>query len=128
MARTKGDKLSDEQFLSVLRENAGLFARTARAITAQFKVPYTRQSVRERAGNFPEQVIDIAEQNIDIAEEGIHTLMSSENEAIKFKACELILKTLGKKRGYIERQEIDFPQHEVIEVRLKKKVDVKKGS
>lgn len=100
-------KITDEQFLSILRESAGLFARTARAISKQFKIKYSRQAVRDRAKSFPEELLDIAEENLDIAEEGLLTLMRSGSENIKIRALELFLKTKGKKRGYIEKQEIE---------------------
>jgi len=99
-------KLSDNEFLAVLRENAGLYARTARAIKKQFGVEYSRQAVRDRAKNFPEEEADIAEENIDVAEEGLHSLMRSANERVKLNAIQLYLKTKGKRRGYVERQEI----------------------
>jgi len=102
----KGSKLSDQQFLSILRENAGLYARTARAIRKQFKIDYSRQAVKERAEHHPEELLDICEENLDIAEEGLHSLMRSSNETVKLKAIELFLKTKGKKRGYVERQEV----------------------
>lgn len=101
-----GSKVSDQQFLSILRENAGLYAKTAKAITKKFKVPYSRQAVRDRASTFKEDLEDIKEENLDIAEEGLHSLMVSKNEHIKLKAVEIYLKTIGKKRGYVERQEI----------------------
>lgn len=100
-------KITDEQFLSVLRENGGLFARTARAIKKQFGVAYSRQAVRDRAEKFPEDMLDIAEENLDIAEEGLLTLMRTSNENVRLRAIELYLKTKGKKRGYIERTEVD---------------------
>ena len=106
MARIKGDKISDEQFLSILRENAGLFSRTARAIASHLKIKYSRQAVRDRAAKFPNEVADIEEENLDIAEEGLHSLVRSKNENIKLRAIELMLKTKGKKRGYVERQEM----------------------
>ena len=99
----KGSKISDEQFLSLLRENAGLFARTAKAIQKQFGIKYSRQAVRDRAAHFPEEVKDIDEENLDVAEEGLHSLMRSKNEPIKFASIKLYLSTKGKKRGYIER-------------------------
>ena len=106
MARIKGDKISEQQFLSILRENAGLFSRTARAISKQFNLQYSRQAVRDRAIKHPKEIEDIEEENLDIAEEGLHSLVRSKNENIKLRAIELMLKTKGKKRGYIERQEI----------------------
>jgi hypothetical protein len=103
----KSKKISDEQFLSLLRENAGLYARTARAIKKQFGIEYSRQAVRDRAMNFPEELADIEEENLDVAEEGLHSLMRSQAETVKLRAIELFLKTKGKRRGYIESQHHD---------------------
>lgn len=100
-------KISDEQFLSILRENCGLYARTARAITEQFGIPYTRQAVRAKAENFPAELADILEENLDVAEEGLMSLMKSDNETVRLKAIELYLKTQGKKRGYTEKTEVE---------------------
>lgn len=100
-------KISDEQFLSVLRENGGLYAKTARAITEQFDVPYSRQAVRAKAENFPAELADILEENLDVAEEGLMSLMKSDNETVRLKAIELYLKTQGKKRGYTEKTEVE---------------------
>lgn len=107
MAKIHLQKLSDEQFLSILRENGGLFAKTAEAIKKQFRVTYSRQAVRERALKFVDELEDIKEQNLDVAEEGLQTLMKSKNENVRLKAIELFLKTQGKNRGYTEKSEID---------------------
>ena len=56
----------------------------------------------------PEQLKDIKEENIDIAEEGLHSLMRSKNEAVRFKAVQFYLRTIGKGSGYIERQELEI--------------------
>jgi len=104
----KGSKLSDEQFLSILRENSGLFAKTARAIREQFGIEYSRQAVRVRAGNHPEEVLDIAEENLDVAEDGLLTLLKSSNDNIRLRAIELLLKTKGKMRGYTEKTELNI--------------------
>jgi len=102
-----GSKISDAQFLSILRENAGLFARTAKAIKSKFNIEYSRQAVRDRAERFKSELEDIYEENLDIAEEGLHTLMRSKNENVKLRAIELYLKTKGKKRGYQEKIEME---------------------
>ena len=98
-------KLSDNEFWALLRENAGLYAKTANAIREQFDVNFTRQSVRERAEKAPEKLADIRAENVDIAEDGLNTLMQSTDENIQFKSIQFYLKTQGKGRGYVERTE-----------------------
>jgi hypothetical protein len=100
-------KINNPEFWSILRENGGVFQATADAIKKEFGISYTRQAVRERALGKPEELKDIEERNIDLAETGIHSLMKTKNEAIQLRACELYLKTKGKSRGYVERQEIE---------------------
>jgi hypothetical protein len=102
-------KLTDAEFFAVLRENAGIYARTARAIEKQYGISYTRQSVKYRAELNPDELKDIEEQNIDIAEEGLHSLMRSTNERIKLKAIETYLKTKGRTRGYSDKLELSGP-------------------
>ena len=100
-------KISDKNFFNILRENGGLYARTARAIERQLGITYTRQSVKERAEKHPEILNDIKEEVLDIAEEGLVSLMRSRNEPVKLDSTKFILKTKGKSRGYVETQNID---------------------
>ena len=100
-----GRKLSDNEFFTILRENAGLYARTARAIEKQYNVPYTRQAVKDRAENHPDILDDIKQENLDIAEEGLHSLMRDKDKRIKKDAIFFYLKGPGKNRGYAERHE-----------------------
>ena len=111
-------KLTDEQFLSILRENAGLYSQTAKAIERQFKIKYSRQAARERAEKFPKEVAEIEEHNLDCAEHGLHTLIKTSTGTVKLKALELLLKTKGKKRGYVERREIEMGNMEGQEFRI----------
>jgi hypothetical protein len=99
-------KLSDKKFLAILRENSGLFAKTAEAIQKQCKITYTRQSVRDRALKHPDEFVDIIEQTVDVAEDGLLTLMKSKNERIKLAAIETFLKAKGKDRGYFDKREL----------------------
>ncbi len=100
--------LTDDQFFAILRENAGIFAQTARAIQQTFGIDYSRQAVRERALKQPEVLEDIEEQGLDIAEEGMNSLAKSNNEETKFKACSFILKTKGRKRGYGDKLDLNL--------------------
>ena len=99
-------KISDKKFLAILRENSGLFAKTAEAIEKQCKITYTRQSVRDRALKHPDEFVDIIEETIDVAEDGLLTLMKSKNERVKLAAIETFLKAKAKDRGYVDRREL----------------------
>jgi hypothetical protein len=101
-------KISDSQFWQILRESAGIYARAVRLFKKELDVDVTRQGVRKRALKDPDQLKDIKEENIDIAEEGLHSLMRSKNEAVRFKAVQFYLKTIGRDNGYVERQELDI--------------------
>ena len=101
-------KLTDKQFWTILREGAGIYGRTVRLIKKSYDIDISRQAVRERAKKRPDELKDIKEECVDIAEEGLHTLMRSKNESVRLKAVQLYLKTIGKKRGYVERQEFDI--------------------
>lgn len=99
-------KVSDAKFFAILRENSGLFSKTAEAIQNQCKITYTRQAVRERALKNPDEFVDIIEETVDVAEDGLLTLMKSKNERIKLAAIETFLKAKGKNRGYVDRREL----------------------
>lgn len=123
ISKSRPVKLSDEQFFSVLRENVGIFARTARKIREQYNIEYSRQAVRIRALNNPEVLQDIMDEAMDTAEEGLHSLMRSKNERIKFKAIEFFLKMKGKERGYTDKVEVSFDNKNNIELSLVPKTD-----
>lgn len=77
-------------------------------IEKHYKVKYTRQSVRERALNNPDEYKDILEESTDFAESGLIDLMMSKNENVKFKAIELYLRTKGRERGYGDKIDLNF--------------------
>ena len=99
-------KISDEAFLSILRENSGLYAVTAKAIEDKFGINYSRQAVRQRALEHPEEVADIEDEAKDIAEQGLKTLMQDQDARIKLDAIKFYLGTKAKNRGYSQRSEI----------------------
>ena len=94
-------KLTDEEFLTALRENNGMYAPTARAIEEKYGISYSRQAVRDRAGSFPEELKDIREQIVETLEtELMKCAMQDENLNVKLKAILFGLNALGRKRGY----------------------------
>lgn len=96
-------RLSEKEFWAILRKNAGIYARTARAISDKYDIEYSRQAVRDRALKKPELYKDIIQESLDVAEEGLHSLMFSKNERIRFNAIEFFLRTKGRERGYVEK-------------------------
>jgi hypothetical protein len=96
----KKRKISDTEFLTILRENAGLFSKTAKAIQNQFGIEYTRQAVRDRAQRFTDELEDITEETLDLAEEGLHSIIANSEDRVRLKAIEFFLKMKGKRRGY----------------------------
>ncbi len=100
-------KVSDDVFLAILRSNGGLYAKTAQDIESQYGIKYTRQAARQRALEHPEELADIEEEVMDMAEQGLQACMKDPDARIKIDAIKFFLKTKAKKRGYVERQEID---------------------
>lgn len=70
----------------------------------------SRQAVRERARRRPDSLADIEEEVVDAAEHGMLSLLASENEAIRFRTAEFILKTKGRGRGYVYKVENPGPE------------------
>jgi hypothetical protein len=101
-------KLSDSEFWEMVRQNGGIYARTAKAIEETFNITYTRQSVKERAEKKPELLADIEDEFLDKAEGGLSDLLESTDERVKLEAVKFTLKTKGKKRGYVEKSELDI--------------------
>jgi len=100
--------IGETEFLTILRENGGLYAKTAKAITELTGVSISRQAVYQRAQNYPEVLKDIKEEIIDGAEDGLADLMKCDDNRIKLEAIKLYLKTQAKSRGYVEKQEVDL--------------------
>lgn len=96
----KKKKISDQEFLIILRECAGIFSKTAEAIRQKYGIEYSRQAVRERAQRFADELEDIYQENLDIAEDGLHSIIKNGPDRIRLKAIEFFLKMKGKDRGY----------------------------
>lgn len=97
--------VSDQALIEALINTGGIYSHAAK------KLNISRQAVTERVNNNPELkaiVDDIVEGTLDDAEEVLRDLITgAENETVKFSATKFYLSTKGKKRGYIEKSEID---------------------
>jgi len=90
-------KLTDEEFLDILRKNGGLFGPTAKAIQKKFKIAFSRQAVRERANKHPELLQEIQEEGIELAHLTFLELMKQTKDlGIRFKAARFYAQTKGK--------------------------------
>ncbi|WP_158991683.1 hypothetical protein [Mucilaginibacter sp. L196] len=98
-------KISDEEFFDVLKANAGILARTARAIEKKYGISFSRQAVEDRAKRSPDKLNEIRAAAIDDAEEILISLMHTGSEKIRADIVKFYLKTQGKGRGYTERIE-----------------------
>lgn len=115
----KNTKLTDAEWELFLRENGGLYARTARAIQKLKGVKMTRQEVKAWSDKHPDILQDIRDEVLDIAEEGLQGLIRSSTPNVKLRAIELYLKTQGKGRGYVERNETEFVGNKKIKLVVK---------
>jgi hypothetical protein len=100
-------KLSDKEFWGILRENGGIAARTVRAIKAKYGIDITRQSVSQRAKKRLQVLADIEEANLDRAEETLFDVLITADDAVKLRAATYYLDRKGRKRGYIEKSELN---------------------
>ena len=93
-------KRNKERFLEALRSRLGNISEACIAAKIGRKTYYRWYSADEK---FREDVDTVNERNLDIAETRLlQNINKNDNTAIIF-----FLKTKGKKRGYVERQEIE---------------------
>ena len=120
-------KISDQKFFAHLRANGGLYSQTAKAITAETGIEYSRQSVRVRALRHPDILKDINDEVMDVAEAGLFSLLKDSDTRIRLRAIEFFLKTKGKERGYVERHEQhtrhENPNESLTDEELDKKIE-----
>lgn len=100
-------KVTDEQFWAAMEEAGGICSKAAKIIEKEFDVTFSRQAAHKRAKEDPERHMMIREKIVDIAEEGLLSLLQSEDEKVKAQMAKFALSTLGKHRGFVEKQEVD---------------------
>ena len=111
----KSSKFTNEQFFSCLRENGGIYARTARKLEELYGIDITRQGVKDRADKHPEIMADIKDELIDIAEDSIVGLMrQTKDRRIQLDATKTFLKAMARHRGWGEKHELLVRQMTVL--------------
>ena len=95
---TPGVKLNNKDIIDALRKTNGNLTLTGQLLGC------TREAIRLRVNRYPElkQVLDEARESvIDVAEGALQrAVLNGEGWAIAFT-----LKTIGKRRGYVEKTE-----------------------
>lgn len=116
MAKKKGAgterKITEIEFIAFLRNNGGVYSRTARAITEHLRritgdksASYSRQAVKYRAEQLSDDVLeDIEDETWDLVAGGLQDTLRSIDQGIKLKAVHLGLKYLGHKYGVTEHK------------------------
>ena len=95
---TPGVKLKNDEIIDALRKTNGNLTLTAQLLGC------TREAIRLRVNKYPEikKVVDESRDSvIDVAESALQrAVLNGEGWAIAFT-----LKTIGKRRGYVEKTE-----------------------
>ena len=108
----KSEHLKKEQLLQALTKSLGIVS-TACASVGMSRTTYYKYCNEDK--DFKTLVDDISDVAIDFAESKLFDLMREGNPT----AITFYLKTKGKKRGYVEKQELDlgnnFPNNITVE-------------
>jgi predicted DNA-binding transcriptional regulator AlpA len=107
----KSEQLKKEQLLEALTKSLGIVSTACESVGISRTTYYKYYNEDE---DFKKQVNDIGEATIDFAESSLFELIRSGNTA----ATIFFLKTKGKRRGYIERQEVEHNTNNITGIRL----------
>ena len=108
----KSEQLKKEQLLEALTKSLGIVSTACLSVCVSRTTYYKYYNDDEQ---FKSQVDDICDIAIDFAESQLFELIKGGN----ITAVIFYLKTKGKKRGYVEKQELDlgnnFPNNITVE-------------
>ena len=109
----KSEQLKKEQLLEALTKSLGIVSTACLSVGVSRTTYYKYYNDDEQ---FQSQVDDISDIAIDFAESQLFELIKGGN----ITAVIFYLKTKGKKRGYVEKQELDlgnnFPNNITVKV------------
>jgi hypothetical protein len=98
--------LTENQIVKALEANGGFISPTAKALNVTYHAIYDRI---QRSDSLKQSLEEIRESQLDMAESALLTKINIEKD---LGAICFFLKCKGKKRGYIEKQQVDLTQSE----------------
>jgi transposase-like protein len=98
----KTERYTAEQVVEALKQHDGIISDSASALGC---TQQTIRNYRKRYASVAQAIHDGRESLVDQAEGVICKSLDSENENTALRAAMFILKTMGKRRGWVERQE-----------------------
>jgi hypothetical protein len=101
------------QVVRALKKHDGIISDSATALGC---TQQTIRNYRKRYASVDQAIHDGRESLLDQAEGVIRKSLDSENENTALRAAMFVLKTLGKKRGWVERQELSGAEGQAQEV------------
>ena len=99
--RTQITEDNKSNFLLAYKESAGNIAHACKSANINRQTYY---NYLEKFDTFKKECHDIREENIDFAE----SILMGQIRAKNMTATIFFLKTIGRNRGYVERQEMDL--------------------
>ena len=110
------EKYSTEQIIQALKESNGLVSLAARRLGCEPQTIYNRA---KRVKSMKEVIENCRSELVDLAEDKLRgQVLAGEGWAV----C-LVLKTLGKNRGYVERSELTGKDGSPVELIVKYETD-----
>ena len=109
-------KVTKEQLIKAIHANAGIVDGIRQSIKELYNEDISRAAIYDRKYNDPDieaAFIEAREKTLDIAENRLLYAVKDGN----LKAVMFYLKTIGKNRGYSERQEVTGADGQAIQVR-----------
>jgi len=107
----KTEQLKKERLLDALVKSLGIVSTACQNVGIS-RTTYYKYYNEDK--EFKKQVDDISEVTIDFAESKLYELIDSGNTA----ATIFFLKTKGKKRGYVEKQEVSHNSNNITGIKL----------
>lgn len=100
MKQQNSTALKKKAMLEALEKTLGVVTTAAKIVGIERTTHYKWM---ESDNDYKEKVQDLQDVVLDFAESALHKMVENHNPA----ATLFLLKTKGKKRGYVERQEIE---------------------